>query len=126
MANYAKVALIFAQTDPELGHKGLACFIVDTDQPGFKPQTIEHKMGLHASDTASIALEDVEVSDEDVLGEVGERLQSRDVEPRLRAATRWPPAASASARAASRSRSTTRTSASSSAARSRASSSCRR
>src|SRR6058998_88722 len=54
MANYAKVALIFAQTDPDLGHKGIACFIVDTDQPGFKPQTIEHKMGLHASDTASI------------------------------------------------------------------------
>jgi alkylation response protein AidB-like acyl-CoA dehydrogenase len=72
MANYAKVALIFAQTDPELGHKGIACFIVDTDQPGFKPQTIEHKMGLHASDTASIALEDVEVAEEDVLGEVGD------------------------------------------------------
>ena len=72
MANYAKVALIFAQTDPELGHKGLACFIVDTDQPGFQTQTIEHKMGLHASDTASISLEDVEVSDDDVLGEVGQ------------------------------------------------------
>jgi butyryl-CoA dehydrogenase len=72
MANYAKVALIFAQTDPELGHKGLACFIVDTDQPGFKAQTIEHKMGLHASDTASISLEDVEVSNDDVLGEVGQ------------------------------------------------------
>src|SRR6478735_2451024 len=72
MGNYAKVALIFAQTDPDLGYKGLACFLVDTDQPGFKAQTIEHKMGLHASDTASIALEDVEVSDEDVLGEVGQ------------------------------------------------------
>jgi butyryl-CoA dehydrogenase len=72
MADYAKVALIFAQTDPELGHKGIACFMVDTDQPGYKAQPIEHKMGLHASDTASIALEDVEVSDEDVLGEVGD------------------------------------------------------
>src|SRR5690242_9296379 len=72
MANYAEGALIFAQTDPELGHKGIACFIVDTDQPGFQSQTIEHKMGLHASDTASIALEDVEVSDEDVLGQVGD------------------------------------------------------
>src|SRR5438309_2076369 len=72
MGNYAKVALIFAQTDPELGYKGLACFLVDTDQPGFKAQSIEHKMGLHASDTASIALEDVEVADEDVLGEVGD------------------------------------------------------
>src|ERR1700716_2329931 len=72
MGNYARLALIFAQTDPALGHKGLACFLVDTDQPGFKAQTIEHKMGLHASDTASIALEDVEVSDEDMLGEVGD------------------------------------------------------
>jgi butyryl-CoA dehydrogenase len=72
MGNYAKVALIFAQTDPQLGYKGLACFLVDTDQPGYKPSTIEHKMGLHASDTASIALEDVEVSDEQMLGEVGQ------------------------------------------------------
>ena len=72
MGNYAKVALIFAQTDPELGYKGLACFLVDTDQDGYKPSTIEHKMGLHASDTASIALEDVEVSDEQMLGGIGD------------------------------------------------------
>ena len=72
MANYAKVALIFAQTDPELGYKGLGCFMVDTDQPGFKPAPIEHKMGLHASDTASIALEDVEVTDAQLLGTIGD------------------------------------------------------
>ncbi len=72
MGNYAKLAVVFAQTDPELGHKGIACFLVDTDQPGYKAQTIEHKMGLHASDTASIALEDVEVSDDDMLGQVGD------------------------------------------------------
>jgi butyryl-CoA dehydrogenase len=72
MGDYAKVALIFAQTDPELGYRGLACFLVDTDQPGFKAQPIEHKMGLHASDTASIALDDVEVADEDMLGQVGD------------------------------------------------------
>jgi butyryl-CoA dehydrogenase len=72
MGNYAKVALIFAQTDPELGHKGLGCFLVNTDQPGFKPAPIEHKMGLHASDTASIALEDVEVAEEDLLGTIGD------------------------------------------------------
>src|SRR5437667_2995737 len=72
MGDYARVAMIFAQTDPALAHKGLACFLVDTDQPGFKPQPIEHKMGLHASDTASIALEDVEASDEAVLGSVGD------------------------------------------------------
>ena len=72
MASYAKLAMIFAQTDPELGHRGLACFLVDTDQPGFQTQVIEHKMGLHASDTASISLEDVEVSDDCLLGEIGD------------------------------------------------------
>jgi alkylation response protein AidB-like acyl-CoA dehydrogenase len=72
MGNYARVALIFAQTDPALAHKGLACFLVDTEQPGFKPQEIEHKMGLHASDTASIALEDVQVADDAMLGGVGD------------------------------------------------------
>jgi butyryl-CoA dehydrogenase len=72
MGNYAKVALIFAQTDPEKGHRGLACFMVDTDQPGYQASTIEHKMGLHASDTASIALEDVEVTEDQMLGQVGD------------------------------------------------------
>jgi butyryl-CoA dehydrogenase len=68
----AKVALIFAQTDPALRHRGLACFLVDTDDPGFVATEIKHKMGLHASDTASIALDDVFVADADMLGEVGQ------------------------------------------------------
>ena len=72
MGNHAKVALVFAQTDPELKHKGVACFLVDTDQDGFQPSEIHGKMGLHASDTAAIGLDDVFVADEDVLGEVGE------------------------------------------------------
>ena len=72
LGNHAKVALIFAQTDPEKAHRGLACFLVDTDQPGFKPQEIHHKMGLRGSDTAEIALDDVECRDEDLLGEVGD------------------------------------------------------
>jgi alkylation response protein AidB-like acyl-CoA dehydrogenase len=72
LGNHAKVALIFAQTDPEKAHRGVACFLVDTDQPGFKPQEIHHKMGLRGSDTAEIALDDVECRDEDLLGEVGD------------------------------------------------------
>ena len=72
MGDYARLALIFAQTDPALGYKGLGCFLVETDQAGFKPQPIEHKMGLHASDTASIALEDVEVAGDGLLGQIGE------------------------------------------------------
>jgi alkylation response protein AidB-like acyl-CoA dehydrogenase len=72
MGNFAKVALIFAQTDPELAHRGIACFLVDTDQAGFQPSEIHGKMGLHASDTASIALDDVEVPADAILGEVGD------------------------------------------------------
>jgi alkylation response protein AidB-like acyl-CoA dehydrogenase len=72
MGNYAKVALIFAQTDPEKKHRGLACFLVDTDQDGYQPTEIHGKMGLHGSDTAAISLDDVYASDEQVLGEVGD------------------------------------------------------
>ncbi|HLI32905.1 MAG TPA: acyl-CoA dehydrogenase family protein [Solirubrobacteraceae bacterium] len=72
MGNHAKVALIFAQTDPEKGHRGLACFLVDTDQDGFQPQEIEHKMGLHASDTAAISLDEVKVGPDEMLGQIGD------------------------------------------------------
>ena len=72
LANNAKVALVFAQTDPDKGHRGLACFLVDTDQPGFQPQPIHHKMGLRGSDTAAISLDDVWAPEDAVLGEVGD------------------------------------------------------
>jgi hypothetical protein len=72
MGNHASFALIFAQTDPDLGHRGLACFLVDTSLPGFSSQEIHGKMGLHGSDTASLALDDVEVSADAMLGEVGD------------------------------------------------------
>jgi alkylation response protein AidB-like acyl-CoA dehydrogenase len=72
MGNYAKLALIFAQTDPEKAHRGLACFLIETDQPGFQPQPIHHKMGLRGSDSAAISLDDVEVSDDGLLGNVGD------------------------------------------------------
>jgi butyryl-CoA dehydrogenase len=72
MGNYAKLALIFAQTDPEKAHRGLACFLVETDQPGFQPQPIHHKMGLRGSDSAAISLDDVEVSDDALLAAVGD------------------------------------------------------
>lgn len=72
LANHAKLALIFAQTDPEKGYRGLACFLVDTDQPGFQPQAIHHKMGLRGSDTGAISLDDVEATDDQMLGAIGD------------------------------------------------------
>ena len=72
LGNFAEVALVFAQTDPEQEHRGLACFLVPTSSDGYHAQEIHGKLGLRASDTASISLEDVEVPDEARLGEVGE------------------------------------------------------
>jgi alkylation response protein AidB-like acyl-CoA dehydrogenase len=72
MGNHAKVALVFAQTDPDLAHRGVACFLVDTDQPGYQPQEIHGKMGLRGSDTAAISLDDVEATDDSMLGNVGD------------------------------------------------------
>ena len=72
MGNYARLALVFAQTDPDLAHRGLACFLVDTDQPGYQPSPVHHKLGLRGSDTAEISLSDVEVPDDAILGEIGD------------------------------------------------------
>jgi alkylation response protein AidB-like acyl-CoA dehydrogenase len=72
LGNHAKVALIFAQTDPDLQHRGLAAFLVPTDAPGFSAQEIHGKMGLHGSDTAALSLDDVEVGEDALLGEVGQ------------------------------------------------------
>jgi butyryl-CoA dehydrogenase len=70
--NVADVALIFAQTEPEKRHKGLACFLVPTDAAGYASQEIHGKLGLRASNTAEISLDAVEVSDDALLGEVGD------------------------------------------------------
>ena len=72
LGNNAKVAMIFAQTDPEKKHRGVACFLVPTDRPGFSSQEIHGKLGLRASDTAELALDGVEVSDDEMLGEIGD------------------------------------------------------
>jgi butyryl-CoA dehydrogenase len=72
MANYADVALIFAQTDPEKKHRGLACFLVPTGSDGFTTQEIHGKLGLRASDTGEISLDGVEVPDSAMLGEIGD------------------------------------------------------
>jgi len=72
MGNHARLALIFAQTDPEKAHRGLACFLVPTESDGFSSGEIHGKLGLKASDTAELSLSDVEVPEEAMLGEIGD------------------------------------------------------
>jgi len=70
----AAVAIVFAVTDPELGKKGLSAFIVPTDTPGFNDQKLEHKLGIRASDTCAIVLEDCAVPEANLLGPRGKGL----------------------------------------------------
>jgi butyryl-CoA dehydrogenase len=72
LGNVADVALVFAQTDPGLKHRGLACFLVPTATDGFSSQEIHGKLGLRNCDTASLAFDRLEVGDDALLGEVGE------------------------------------------------------
>jgi len=68
----AKIALIFAQTDPSLKHRGIVAFMVDTESEGFSSREIHGKLGLRAASTAELILEDVRVPDSMRLGEVGQ------------------------------------------------------
>jgi butyryl-CoA dehydrogenase len=72
LGSNARIALIFAQTDPEKQHRGISCFIVPTDSAGFSSQQIHGKLGLRASDTAELALDEVEVPEDALLGELGD------------------------------------------------------
>ena len=70
----AKIAVVFAVTDPELGKKGLSAFLVPTDTPGFIVDRTEHKMGIRASDTCGVTLRDCRVPAANLLGPRGKGL----------------------------------------------------
>ncbi len=66
------VVIVFAVTDAAAGKKGISAFIVPTDTPGYQVVSVEHKMGLHASDTCALAFADMRVPVENRLGAEGE------------------------------------------------------
>jgi alkylation response protein AidB-like acyl-CoA dehydrogenase len=69
---YAQVAIVFAVTDKEAGKKGISCFLVPTDTPGYIVARLEEKMGQHASDTAQILFENCRIPASCLLGKEGE------------------------------------------------------
>ncbi len=73
-AKRAKLAIVFAVTDPDLGKKGLSAFLVPTDTPGFAVERSEHKMGIRASDTCAVSLSDCRIPQASLLGERGKGL----------------------------------------------------
>lgn len=60
--------VIFATIDPSLGRAGHRAFVVEKGTPGFSVGRIEEKMGLRASETAELVLEDCRVPEENLLG----------------------------------------------------------
>ena len=71
-AGVSKVAVITAMTDRSRGSKGISSFLVPTDTPGFSVGRPYHKLGLKASDTREIILEDVRIPKENMLGKPNE------------------------------------------------------
>ena len=70
----ADIYSVFAVTDPELGKKGLSAFLVPTDTPGFIVDRTEHKMGIRASDTCAVTLNQCTIPEANLLGERGKGL----------------------------------------------------
>jgi alkylation response protein AidB-like acyl-CoA dehydrogenase len=66
----AEIYVVLASTSPEKKAKGLTAFIIERGTPGFRTGKRIEKMGLHASDTTELVLEDVEVGEEQRLGEI--------------------------------------------------------
>lgn len=66
------VIIVFAVTDPDAGKKGISAFIVPTDTPGYNVVSVEHKMGLHGSDTCALAFDGMRVPVENRLGGEGD------------------------------------------------------
>lgn len=64
------VAVILAVTSPEKKQRGITSFIVEHGTPGFSASRRIEKMGLHASDTAELTLDDVRVADSQRLGDI--------------------------------------------------------
>jgi alkylation response protein AidB-like acyl-CoA dehydrogenase len=70
-AGEAGIFLIMANANPEAGYKGITSFIVERDFEGFEVGKKENKLGIRASSTCELILDDVRVPKENVVGEVG-------------------------------------------------------
>ncbi len=70
-ANEADLFLVFANAQPEAGYRGITAFLVERGTPGFAVGHKEDKMGIRASSTCELLLDDCRVPAENVVGEVG-------------------------------------------------------
>jgi alkylation response protein AidB-like acyl-CoA dehydrogenase len=71
-AGVAGLYTVFAKTDPDAGHAGISCFVVEADAPGFEIGRIEPKMGIKGSTTGEIFFNDCRVPADNLLGAEGD------------------------------------------------------
>jgi alkylation response protein AidB-like acyl-CoA dehydrogenase len=67
----AGIFLVFANANPDAGYKGITCFIVERDTPGLQVGHKEDKLGIRASSTCELVLDDCPVTATQILGEIG-------------------------------------------------------
>jgi short-chain 2-methylacyl-CoA dehydrogenase len=67
----AEIFLIFATLDTSAGYRGITCFLVEKGMPGFQIGKKEDKLGIRASSTCELILDDVLIGPEQVMGEPG-------------------------------------------------------
>ncbi len=67
----AGLHIVFANARPELGYKGITAFLVERDMPGFAVGRKEDKLGIRASSTTELILDDVRVPGDMILGDIG-------------------------------------------------------
>jgi len=70
-ANEADIFIVFANAEPEKGYKGITAFVIERDMEGLKVSKKENKLGIRASSTCEVLLENVIVPEENILGEYG-------------------------------------------------------
>jgi len=70
-AKEAEIFIVFANVNPELGYKGITGFIVERNTPGFAIGKKEVKLGIRASSTCEVLLDNVKVPKENMMGEYG-------------------------------------------------------
>ncbi len=71
-AGVAGLYSVFAKTDPEAGHRGISCFLVEADAPGFEVGRVEPKMGIKGSTTGELFLTDCRVPAGSLVGAEGD------------------------------------------------------
>jgi hypothetical protein len=69
-ATYADTYVLMAVTDRSQGHRGISAFIIERDTPGLIQGRKENKLGMRASDTATLILEDCRVPEKNLLGQI--------------------------------------------------------